>query len=120
MADTAHPMLLRLAGKTYIDFYPYELFLEEGISRVHKAELTVLTKEPHTQEELLSILDKSASLTVSQSLGTVSRSRYLHGIVTGIKSMGVFSNGKQNDCYSHILTIEGEFARLRFNRAAAP
>ncbi|MDR3337966.1 MAG: phage late control D family protein [Treponema sp.] len=122
MAETKNLMFsLHLAGNLCPDFYPYELFLEEGISTVYKAELTILTDTLHTREDLLDLLDKAATITVFQNLdGALKRSRFLHGIVTGVKNRGVFSNGKEKDCYSHVLTIESCLARLRYNRATAP
>jgi uncharacterized protein involved in type VI secretion and phage assembly len=123
MAEAAQTMLsLHLAGNGCADFFPYEIFLEEGISTVYKAELTVLTGTLHTRKDLLDLLDKSATITVSQRLENpgINRKRYLHGIVTGIRSSGVFSNGKDKDCYSHVLTVEAPLARLRYNRAAVP
>jgi hypothetical protein len=120
MADTAIGLSLRLAQEKCKDFYPYELVLEEGIAQLYRAELTVLTPELHSRKELLEILDKAATLVISQKMNGEDRTRYLHGIVTGIKSNGVFANGKDKDCYSHVLTIEAELARLRFNRVSAP
>jgi hypothetical protein len=111
-------MALYLAGGACKDFIPYNLSLEEGFSRLFHGELTVLTKTKHTQEEVLDILDQGISLTISQTLGDgkTKRTRWLHGIVTGIKSSGFFGSST-NGCYSHVLTIEPALARLRFTQA---
>jgi uncharacterized protein involved in type VI secretion and phage assembly len=113
---------LHLAGGTYTDLFPYELVLEEGISTLYKGILTVLTAEKHTHENLMEIVDKIVSLAITQKLsdGKNTRTRYLHGIVTGITSNGVFGAGDKLKCYRHILTIEPELARLRLNRATSP
>jgi uncharacterized protein involved in type VI secretion and phage assembly len=73
-------------------------------------------------DELSVLLDKGISLTLTQKLGDAKtgRTRYLHGIVTAVRSAGVFSNGKVKDCYSYVLTIEPELARLGFTRLTAP
>lgn len=47
------------------------------------------------------------------------RTRYLHGIITGVKSDGVFNTGPK-PFYSHVFTIEPKLARLRFTRSTRP
>jgi uncharacterized protein involved in type VI secretion and phage assembly len=122
MAENINALGLYLAGGVCADLYPWDLVLEEGFSRLYRGELTVLSEKKHTMEELAGLLDKGVSLTIAQKLGDVKtgRTRYLHGIVTGIRSAGVFSNGKVKDCYSYILIIEPELARLAFTRLTAP
>jgi hypothetical protein len=115
-------MTLYLAGGACPDLYPWELVLEEGISRLYRGELTVLSETKHGMEEISGLLDKGISLTLTQRLGDdkTKRSRYLHGIVTEVKSAGVFRDIRKKDCYSYVLTIEPELARLRFTRLTAP
>jgi hypothetical protein len=111
---------LRIAGGECRDFYPYELRLEEGFSKIYKASLTVLTSRVHTREELSALLDHGVTLSVSQRLGSANvRTRYVHGIITGFTVNGIFFSGTR-DCYSYGLTIEHELARLRFTRFSAP
>ncbi|MDR1430211.1 MAG: phage late control D family protein [Spirochaetaceae bacterium] len=114
--------LLRLVENKYPDLYPYDLVLDEGISRLYRAELTVLSEERHTQQALAAnLLNKAVSMGVSQKLQdkNVTRTRYLHGIITGIKSSGVFGAGN-NTVYSYVLIIEPKLARLRFTRSTRP
>jgi uncharacterized protein involved in type VI secretion and phage assembly len=116
-------MTIYLAGGVCKDFYPWNLVLEEGFSRLYRGELTVLSEIKHTMQELSDLLDRGISLRLIQNIGSdsdVLRSRYLHGIVTEVRNAGVFSNGKSKDCYSYILIIEPELARLRFTRLTAP
>jgi hypothetical protein len=82
----------------------------------------VLTTTLHTQKDLAGLLDQNISLVVSQriSSGTVVRSRYLHGIITGVASPGVVGSGTGGNCYRHIITIESELARLRWTRFNFP
>jgi uncharacterized protein involved in type VI secretion and phage assembly len=101
---------------------PYDLVLEEGISRLYRAELTVLTDVCHTQKQLAGdLLDRGISMSISQPLqdGKTTRTRYLHGIITGVKSNGILETG-MNPFYSHVFTIEPALARLRFTRSARP
>jgi hypothetical protein len=112
----------KIAGGGYDDLFPYELVFEEGFSRVYKAELTLLTTTLHTQKDMTGLLDQNISLVISQRLagGTVVRSRYLHGIITGIANLGVVGSGTGGNCYRHIITIESELARLRWTRFNQP
>jgi uncharacterized protein involved in type VI secretion and phage assembly len=107
---------MRIAGGGFEDLYPYELFLEEGFSRVYRARLTLLSGTLYTCGELGEIIDTSVSLTVSQVLrdALTLRKRYLHGIISAAAADGAFSGGDQN-CYCYSLTIESELARLRYN-----
>ncbi|MDR2483785.1 MAG: hypothetical protein LBD55_00110 [Treponema sp.] len=111
-------MAVYIAEGAYRDFIPYNLELAEGFSQIFRGELTVLTNTKHTHEELLQILDQRISVTVSQTLedGKTKRTRWVHGIVTGIKSSGFFGSGT-NGCYSHTLIIEPALARLRFTQS---
>jgi hypothetical protein len=112
----------KIAGGGYDDLFPYELALEEGFSRVFRAELTALTTTLHTQKDMAGLLDQNISLVVSQRLvgGLVVRRRFLHGIITGIVSVGVVGSGEGSNCYRHIITIENEMARLRWTRFSYP
>ncbi|MDR1588256.1 MAG: phage late control D family protein, partial [Treponema sp.] len=116
MADRKVVLTMRIAGGGFEDMYPYELFLEEGFSRVYKARLTLLSDTLHTYDDLAEIVDTNISLTISQVLrdAVTMRTRYLHGIITAAATDGVFSGGEQN-CYRYTLTIESELARLRYN-----
>jgi uncharacterized protein involved in type VI secretion and phage assembly len=107
---------MRIAGGGFEDMYPYELFLEEGFSRVYKARLTLLSDTLHTYDDLAEIVDTSISLTISQVLrdAVTMRKRYLHGIISAAAVDGLFSGGEQN-CYRYSLTIESPLARLRYN-----
>jgi hypothetical protein len=113
---------VRIAVKGYEDFIPYELVLEEGFSRVCQGELTVLTKTPRTLKDMESLLDQKISLTISQRLtgGLVSRSRYLHGIITGTVCYGAVNGGEGAACYRYGIVIESELARLRHTRLSSP
>jgi hypothetical protein len=119
MADTE--FTLRLVDNLYPDLKPYEVTLEEGFSVPWRANLTVLSATRHSHTELVEkLLDQKASLTIAQRLPDKNtfRKRYLHGIVTAVKSLGVFSatsTGKK-DCFSWILKIESELSRLRYTR----
>jgi hypothetical protein len=112
----------KIAGGGYNDLFPYELILEEGFSKVYRAELTALTTTLHTQKDMADLLDQNISLVVSQriSSGTVVRSRYLHGIITSVASPGIVGSGTGGNCYRHIITIESELARLRWTRFSHP
>jgi hypothetical protein len=109
---------LRLVDNLYPDFYPYELTLEEGFSVPWQASLTVLSGTRHAHAELVEkLLDKQVTLAISQRISDKKtfRRRYLHGIVTGVKSWGVYSassTGKK-DCFRWTLKIESELSRLR-------
>ncbi|MDR2758062.1 MAG: phage late control D family protein [Spirochaetaceae bacterium] len=122
MAENKNSMTMYLAEGKCPDIYPWDLVLEEGFSRLYRGELTVLSEKKHGMEELSELLDKGISLTVTQKLqdAKTERIRYLHGIVTGVRCAGVFSNGKEKDCYSYVLTVEPELARLAFTRLTAP
>jgi uncharacterized protein involved in type VI secretion and phage assembly len=115
---------LYLAGGLCPDFYPWDLALEEGFSRLYRAELTVISAEKHAMSELAGLLDKGVTLVIGQKLEdtTICRTRYLHGIVTGVKSAGIFVSGQSglSDSFSYVLTIEPELARLKFTRFTAP
>jgi hypothetical protein len=103
------------------DFYPYELVLEEGFSRVYRGTLTLLTKTLHTTQDLRGLLDTAVSLVISQRIagGLVARSRCLHGIITAAAACGCVGSGGA-PCYRYDLTIESELARLRHTRVSAP
>ncbi|GHV46782.1 hypothetical protein AGMMS49546_35400 [Spirochaetia bacterium] len=109
---------LRFAGGGFEDLYPYELFLEEGFSKTYRGELSVISGKLHTREELLELLDKKVSLNISQRLGDekTRRTRWVHGIVTSVRSHGVFLSTKLQDAYWYVITIEPEIARLRYTR----
>ena len=113
---------LKIAGDDFDDFYPYELILEEGFSRVYRAELTVFTDVKRDQKDLKELLELSASVTISQRLaGDVARRhRYLHGIITRVANFGIVSRGESKPCYRHIITIESELARLRHTNLSCP
>jgi hypothetical protein len=123
MAENGNKALsLKISGGGYDDLFPYELILEEGLSRVYTAELTVLSTTLHTQKDLKDLLDRTLSLVITQRIGggLVVRSRYLHGIITGVASPGPVSSGEKANCYRHILTIESELTRLRYTRFTHP
>ena len=123
MADSGSMNLaVRIAVKGYDDFFPYELVLEEGFSRVYRGELTVLTKTPRAPKDMESLLDQKISLIISQRIagGLVSRSRYLHGIITGTVCHGAVSAGESTACCRYSIVIEGELARLRHTRLSSP
>jgi uncharacterized protein involved in type VI secretion and phage assembly len=124
MTEKKNSLTLRLAGGGYEDLYPWNLVLEEGFSRLYRGELTVLSEKAHALQELRGLLDRGISVSMTQTLRIVEsgvrRTRYLHGIVTEVRSAGVFSDGKKKDCYSYVLTIEPELARLKFTRQTAP
>jgi hypothetical protein len=122
MAENQNSLTLHLAGGGYEDLYPWDLVLEEGFSRLYRGELTVLSEKKHSMEELSGLLDKGISLGISQKLGDAKtgRTRYLHGIVTEVRSGGVFSNGKVKDCYSYVFVIEPELARLKYTNLTTP
>jgi hypothetical protein len=118
-------LTMYLAGGACKDFYPWDLVMEEGFSRLYRGELTVLSKAKHTMEELSGLLDRGISLTMTQKIGgntNVLRTRYLHGIVTGVRSAGIFISSQTgvNNCFSYVLTVEPELARLQFTRFTAP
>ena len=106
---------LKIAGDGYEDFYPYELTLEEGVSRVYRAELTVFSKTRRERKNMQELLERNASLTISQYLagGLVTRNRYLHGIITGMENLGVAGRGDSKSCFRHKIIVESELARLR-------
>jgi uncharacterized protein involved in type VI secretion and phage assembly len=115
-------MSLRLVDGKYPDLKPYEIVLEEGFSTLYKATLTVLTKTPHTHEDLVKdLLDQKASVILMQLLDKRAdfRRRYLHGIVTCVETCGGFSSGAEGACYRYRLTLEPELSRLRFTRIAS-
>jgi uncharacterized protein involved in type VI secretion and phage assembly len=116
VADKKVTLGMRISGGGFEDLYPYELFLEEGFSRVYRARLTLLSDTLHTDAELAEIVDTGVSLTISQTLrdAVTWRTRYLHGIITAVATDGVFFSGEQH-YYRYILTIESELARLRHN-----
>jgi hypothetical protein len=123
MPETGKMILsLKIADGGFDDFYPYELTLEEGFSQVYRAELTVFTKTGRQQKDLRKLLDRNASVTISQPLtgGLVSRSRYLHGIITGAASLGLVSIGAGAVCYRYAVTIESELSRLRHTSVNYP
>ncbi len=127
MAETGIMNLsLKIAGGDYDDFYPYELTLEEGFSRVYRAELTVFTSVCREPKGLRELLERNVSITVSQRMGggQLVRSRYVHGIITGVSSTGLVSaadsGGKKSYCFRHILTIESTLARLRHTSMNSP
>jgi hypothetical protein len=113
---------VKIGGGGYDDFFPYELVLEEGFSRVYKAELTVLTRTLRAQKDLRELLDNNISLVISQRIGggLVVRSRFLHGIITGAVNFGVIDRGEKTSCYRHSITIEGDLAHLRYTRFSRP
>jgi uncharacterized protein involved in type VI secretion and phage assembly len=118
-------LTMYLAGGACEDFYPWDLVLEEGFSRLYRGELTVLSKTKHNMEDLSGLLDRGISLTLSQRIGgntDVLRTRYFHGIVTGVRSAGIFISSQTgiSSCFSYVLTIEPELARLQFTRLTAP
>jgi hypothetical protein len=106
---------LRFSGGGFTDFYPYELELQEGFSRVFRGKLVVLTGTFHAAGELAELLDTRVSLSVSQRLGDdrTSRTRWLHGIVSSVECKGVIVGPNRQDCYCYTLIVEGELARLR-------
>ncbi|MFP3040545.1 phage late control D family protein [Treponema primitia] len=123
MAESgAMNLAMKIAGGGYDDFFPYELTLEEGFSRVSRGELTVITKTCRSQKDLASLLERQVSLQINQPIagGLVTRSRRFHSIITGVASPGVVSGGESSPCYRHIITIESEFALLRSTRLSYP
>jgi len=112
---------LKIAGDGYEDFFPYELTLEEGFSRVYHAELTVFTKTLREMDELRELLERKASIIVSQRLtgGSVTRSRYVHGIITGVAHLGV-AGGESKSCFRYKIIIESELIRLGHTKLNSP
>jgi hypothetical protein len=117
-------LAMYLAGGLCKDFRPWDLVLEEGFSRLYRGELTVLSEKKHSMAELSGLLDKGISLTLSQKLKDTAeeRVRYLHGIVSSVRSAGIFLSGQKgvSDCFSYVLIIEPELARLAYTRFTAP
>jgi uncharacterized protein involved in type VI secretion and phage assembly len=113
---------LRLTEGGFDDFYPYQLDLEEGLSRLFTGKLNIVSDKPHTREELSSLLDTSATLLITQKLlnGTVSRTRALHGIVREVSSRGVQGGGSKQEYFGFSLTLESELARLRYTNFSRP
>jgi uncharacterized protein involved in type VI secretion and phage assembly len=113
---------LRLAGGGFEDFFPYRLELEEGLSRPFKGTLSIASETAHPRAELRALLDKTATLTVTQKLfdGKLTRTRSLHGIVSEVASVGVLQRGGKRECFGFALTIESELARLRYTRFSRP
>jgi hypothetical protein len=114
---------LRLVNNGYTDFYPYELEFEEGFSKLYKGRLMVLSHKARAHEELVKdLLDQRVTVSVAQRLadGVTYRKRYIHGIISGVESRGVYStgslNGERTDCYRYVLTLESELSRLRYTR----
>ena len=113
---------LKIAGGGYDDFFPYELHLEEGFSRVYRAQLTVFTKTRREQKDLRELLERNITLGISQRIAgsQALRQRYLHGLITSVASLGVVSRGGGADCYRHVITIESALARLSHTRLTCP
>ncbi|MFP3089606.1 hypothetical protein LQZ21_04700 [Treponema sp. TIM-1] len=115
MAENQNSLTLRLAGGGYEDLYPWELELEEGLSRLYRGRLTVLSSTFHPMEDFAELLDKKLTLSITQRLGDnrTRRTRWLHGIVSAIACTGVIVGLDKQDCYRTVFTIEPELARLR-------
>ncbi|MDR2659217.1 MAG: phage late control D family protein [Spirochaetaceae bacterium] len=122
MNEKTKTLEMRLAGGEFTDLYPWDLKLEEGFSRLYRGELTALSDKKHTMEELSGIVDKGISVVIREKLLDMKtdRTRYLHGIVTAVKCLGVFCGGTKLDCYTYIFIIEPEAARLKYTRLSAP
>ena len=106
---------LKIAGGEYDDFFPYELTLEEGFSRVYRAELIIFSKTRRERKKMQELLERNVSLTISQYLagGLVTRNRYLHGIITGMENLGVAGRSESKSCFRHKIIVESDLARLR-------
>jgi hypothetical protein len=106
---------LRFSGGGFTDFYPYDLELQEGFSRVFRGKLVVLTGTLHTAGEMAELLDTRVSLSISQHLGDerTSRTRWIHGIISAVECNGIIIGINRQDCYCYTLIIESELARLR-------
>jgi hypothetical protein len=106
---------LRFSGGGFTDFYPYELELKEGLSRVFRGKLALLSGTRHTMEELADLLDQRVSLSLTQRLADerTYRTRWLHGIVSAVECGGIITGAGKQDCYLTVLTIEPALARLR-------
>jgi hypothetical protein len=122
MSEDANTLELRLAGNKCADLYPWDLVLEEGFSRLYRAKLTAISDQKHTIEELSSLVDNKITVIINEKLtdGKTTRTRYLHGIVTGAGSAGVFCSGLKKDCYIYEFIIEPALSRLKFTRLSAP
>jgi uncharacterized protein involved in type VI secretion and phage assembly len=118
MAANQNSLTLCFAGGGLKDLYPWDLELEEGISRLYRGKLVALSGTNHPVEELAELLDKKVSLSMSRRLrdGRVFRTRWLHGIVTAVASDGLIVGVNKQDCYRTVFTIEPELARLRYTR----
>ena len=113
---------IKIAGGGYDDFFPYELHLEEGFSRVYRAQLTVFTKTFWEPKDLCELLERNITLGIFQRIAGAQavRQRYLHGFITAVASLGVVSRGGSVECYRHVITIESSLARLRHTRHTCP
>jgi hypothetical protein len=118
MAEKQNSLTLYFAGGGLPDLYPWELELEEGVSRLYRGKLVALSGTNHPVEELAELLDKKVSLNISQRLrdSGVIRTRWLHGIVTAVASDDLIVGVDKQDCYRTVFVIEPELARLRYTR----
>ncbi|MDR2795949.1 MAG: phage late control D family protein, partial [Spirochaetaceae bacterium] len=122
MAGETAVLEVKFAGNGLTGLYPWDLVLEEGFSRLYRAELTALSSQKHTAEELAAAVDNGISVIIREKLVTsaVYRVRYLHGIVTAAINKGVFCSASKSDCYTYVFVIEPELARLKYTRHTAP
>lgn len=122
IAEETNVLRMWLANGALGDLYPWDLVLEEGFSQLYRAELTALSDKKHTMKELSDIVDNGISITIREKLndGKTYRSRYLHGIVSSVRCIGVFCSTGKTDCYTYLFVIEPGFARLRFTCFTAP
>jgi hypothetical protein len=113
---------IKLAGGGFDDLYPWDLVLDEGFSRLFRAELTVLSAKKHTADDLAAIVNNGISVIIREKLvdSSVYRIRCLHGIVTTAAVTGVFCGGTKSDCYTYIFTIEPSLALLKYTCFTAP
>ncbi|MDR0684530.1 MAG: phage late control D family protein [Spirochaetaceae bacterium] len=122
MSEGQKALEMRLAGGKFTDLYPWELTLEEGLSRLYTGRLTALSNTKHTAEELSAFVDKGISVTIREKLldTKTDRTRYFCGIVTAVSCEGVFCGANKADCYTYTFVIEPEIARLKYTRLSEP
>ena len=92
MGEAPKALEMYLAGGRFPDLYPWELTLEEGLSRLYRGRLTALSGQKHTAEELSVLVDRGVSIIIREKLLDMKtgRTRYFCGIVTAVICEGVF------------------------------
>lgn len=97
-------------------FYLHELKLEEGLSKISRAELTLYSRILIRMDELSRLIGKNAAVKLEQTLERQERKqnvvRWFSGLITEVRHLGVAHDNRNEKTFACRLVIESPLINL--------